>query len=94
MACGACCSHARAWPRFSLETDQEIARIPSVLIDEPRGRMRVGGERCSALLGEVGVATRCAVYRVRPIVCRDCQPGDDACREARAARGMESVAAV
>lgn len=45
--------------------------------------MRCSGNRCIALRGEVGVATACAVYNVRPEVCKACLPGDDACQMAR-----------
>jgi len=45
--------------------------------------MRCDGDRCTALVGEVGVSTSCAVYAVRPDVCRACLPGDDDCETAR-----------
>ena len=86
--CGACCSFSAEWPRFSLESDADLAQIPSFYVDEDRGRMRCDGNRCSALIGEVGVTTGCAVYTVRPDVCRACTPGDDACRTARQGFGL------
>lgn len=92
QACGACCAYSRTWPRFTLETDAEIAAIPEAVIDDRQSGMRCDGERCTALAGEVGVATSCTIYDVRPIVCRDCVPGDDACTIARLARGMAPVA--
>jgi uncharacterized protein len=79
--CGACCSTSREWPRFSLESDEEIERIPEPLRDV--GAMRCEGERCLALSGRVGGATRCTIYALRPLVCRDCEPGDPECLEAR-----------
>jgi hypothetical protein len=82
-ACGACCSFSREWPRFSLEDDAALARIPPMFVDHHQGGMRCEGDRCAALVGEVGEATSCAVYAVRPDVCRACVPGDDACRMAR-----------
>ena len=45
--------------------------------------MRCNGDRCTALVGEVGVATACSIYAVRPDVCKACLPGDDACLMAR-----------
>jgi uncharacterized protein len=66
-----------------LESEADIGRIPRALIDDARGRMRCNGNRCAALVGEVGVAASCAIYDRRPHVCRDCMPGDDACRTAR-----------
>ncbi len=82
-ACGACCAHSAEWPRFALEDDAALAAIPPVYVDDARGTMRCEGDRCSALVGDVGVATSCAVYAVRPDVCRACLPGDDACAIAR-----------
>ena len=81
--CGACCSYSRDWPRFTLESDADIDRIPDELVDEMRAGMRCQGNRCSALIGGVGVSTSCGIYDLRPDVCRDCQPGDDACLIAR-----------
>jgi Fe-S-cluster containining protein len=91
QGCGACCSHARAWPRFTLETDAEIALIPEALVSADGSGMRCEGERCAALAGTIGRATACTIYAVRPIVCRDCLPGDEACTMARVARGMAPI---
>ena len=93
QSCGACCAYSREWPRFSTETDAELERIPAEFVDAGGAGMRCHGERCAALLGEIGVATACAVYAVRPQVCRTCVPGDDACAMARARRGLPPVAA-
>ena len=89
QACGACCAYSREWPRFSLEDDAAIERIPRELVDDEHGRMRCNGDRCSALAGEIGVRTACTVYEVRPDVCRDCLPGDDACLMARRQFGLD-----
>jgi len=83
QACGACCSFSHDWPRFSLEDDAALELIPRAFIDDSLGRMRCEGDRCAALVGEVGVATSCAVYAARPDVCKACVPGDDACEMAR-----------
>jgi uncharacterized protein len=83
QSCGACCAYSREWPRFSLESEADLARIPPLFVDDEHGRMRCHGDRCTALVGEVGIATSCAIYAVRPDVCRACEPGDDACRMAR-----------
>jgi Fe-S-cluster containining protein len=90
-ACGACCSYSAEWPRFALESVADLARLPRAFVDDERGRMRCEGDRCSALVGEVGVETSCAVYSVRPDVCRACLPGDDACQTARRQFGLPPV---
>jgi len=87
-SCGACCSYSAEWPRFSTEDDADLDRIPRVLVDDEQVRMRCNGNRCAALLGEVGVSTSCAVYAVRPQVCRACLPGDEACQMARRRFGL------
>lgn len=82
--CGACCAYSADWPRFAMESEARIAQIPEAFRDDENGRMRCDGNRCSALTGAVGRQVACAIYDARPDVCHDCQPGDDACREARA----------
>lgn len=88
QSCGACCAYSREWPRFTMETDAAIARIEDKYVDAGLGRLRCDGDRCSALLGEIGISTACAIYPVRPDVCRACEPGDDACRMARSKFGL------
>lgn len=91
QACGACCVYSREWPRFSTESDAEIARIPVELIAPSGSGMLCRGDRCAALAGDVGVATACTIYAVRPEVCRACEPGDDACEMARARHGLPPI---
>ncbi len=88
QACGACCAYSREWPRLTLEDDETIARIPPELLDDAAGRMRCEGDRCSALVGEIGVSTSCGIYEVRPEVCRACLPGDEECLTARRHYGL------
>jgi Fe-S-cluster containining protein len=91
--CGACCSYSAEWPRFSVEPDEALARIPEALVAENLSGMRCDGERCMALSGKIGEETRCTIYADRPQVCRDCQPGDEECHMARARHGMPLIAA-
>ena len=88
QTCGACCSYSAEWPRLSLESDDHIARIPRELIDDRGHGMRCRGNRCAALVGVVGEATSCAIYALRPDVCRACAPGDPECLEARRHFGL------
>ena len=88
QSCGACCDYARDWPRFTTEADAEIDRIPARLVNARGAGMRCDGDRCAALSGVVGDHTACAIYDVRPHVCRTCLPGDDACQMARAKFGL------
>ena len=52
QACGACCSFSFEWPRFSLEDDAALDRIPRAFVDGGQGRMRCDGDRCAALAAE------------------------------------------
>lgn len=88
QSCGACCATSAEWPRFSLESDAELDRIPAALVKDNLSGMRCDGERCLALEGKVGEWTACTVYEVRPLVCRACQPGDEECLMARAKHGL------
>jgi Fe-S-cluster containining protein len=92
QACGACCACEPDWPRFSTETDAELDLIPIALVDPSLSRMAWTGSRCAALAGEVGSATACTIYAIRPHVCRACEPGDDACTFARIRHGMAPLA--
>jgi hypothetical protein len=93
QACGACCSYSAEWPRFSLESDAHLERIPHGLVDASGRGMRCAGARCAALLGVVGQSTSCAIYALRPDVCRACSPGDAECLQARRHFGLSSLAA-
>jgi uncharacterized protein len=88
QSCGACCAYSRDWPRFTTESDAALDRIAGNFVREDLHGMRCSGDRCSALLGEVGLSTACAIYAARPDVCRTCEPGDDACAMARAKFGL------
>jgi hypothetical protein len=61
-ACGACCSFSTEWPRFSLESEVSLNQIPRIYVDDERGGMRCNGNRCAALVGDVGISTACAIY--------------------------------
>lgn len=89
QSCGACCAYSADWPRFTLEDDAAIARIPEVFT--AKSGMRCVGDRCSALQGEIGKSTACSIYEFRPDVCRACEPGDDACNMARRRFGMPEL---
>ena len=61
-SCGACCAFSKEWPRFSTEDDADLDRIPVEFVDRQLRGIRCEGDRCSALAGEVGVATTCRIY--------------------------------
>ncbi len=91
QACGACCAYSRNWPRFTIEDDAALELIPPGFVDENLSGMRCNGDRCSALSGNIGIATSCAIYAVRPEVCRTCMPGDTECNMARRRHGLPEL---
>jgi Fe-S-cluster containining protein len=92
QACGACCAYSQNWPRFSTEDDAALDLIPPELVNAQGSGMRCDGDRCAALQGRIGVATACAIYAVRPEVCRTCLPGDVECAMARRKFGLAVLA--
>ena len=91
QSCGACCAYSANWPRFSIESDEELASIPAKLVNERLSGMRCEGDRCAALQGEIGIATACGIYAARPEVCRICMPGDAECAMARRTFGLPAI---
>jgi Fe-S-cluster containining protein len=91
QSCGACCSYDASWPRFTLEDDAALARIPAALVAADGSGMRCEGNRCSALKGEIAKQTACTIYTLRPDVCRACEPGDEACNMARRHHGLPDI---
>ncbi len=87
--CGACCATDASWPRFTLEDDAALARIPERLVARDGSGMRCEGDRCTALWGRIGEATSCSIYEARPDVCRACAPGDPECLIARRRHGLD-----
>ncbi len=77
VACGACCAYSESWPAFIGDGDGD--RIPDELIDFEHERMQCYGNRCSALVGNIGTSAVCSVYQHRPLVCREFQAGSDDC---------------
>ena len=45
--------------------------------------------RCIALRGKLGESVRCAIYDLRPEVCRKFKKGSGLCHEARRQAGLE-----
>lgn len=91
QSCGACCSYSADWPRFSTESDADLDRLPPQMVSADESGMRCDGNRCCALQGRVGSATSCAVYAIRPEVCRACVPGGEDCAIARRHFGMQPL---
>jgi Fe-S-cluster containining protein len=46
---------------------------------------------CRALEGVVGKRVSCTAYEQRPSPCREVEPGDDKCNQARARHGLPAI---
>jgi Fe-S-cluster containining protein len=92
QSCGACCAYSANWPRFTTEDDAALELIPPALVNERLSGMRCVGPRCAALAGQIGEATSCTIYPLRPEVCRTCMPGDAECAIARQKYGLPPLA--
>ncbi|WP_407177178.1 YkgJ family cysteine cluster protein [Bradyrhizobium sp. STM 3562] len=91
VTCGACCAYSENWPRFSTEDDAALELIPKQLVNARGSGMACENDRCAALTGRIGVATSCAIYAIRPDVCRTCMPGDAECTMARRKFGLPAL---
>lgn len=92
QSCGACCAYSSNWPRFTIEDDAALDLIPAALVNGRMSGMRCDGDRCAALTGRIGDSVACAIYAIRPEVCRTCMPGDPECTMARRRFGLAALA--
>jgi uncharacterized protein len=92
--CGACCAAFRV-SFYWAEAEQQglppeaVEQVTAVLAcmrgtNQPQ-------PRCHALQGDVGRAVICTHYAQRPSPCREVQPGDEKCAQARARHGLASL---
>jgi Fe-S-cluster containining protein len=91
QACGACCGYSENWPRFTVEEDEALDLIPPALVNDRLSGMRCENDRCCALEGKIGEATKCGIYALRPEVCHTCMPGDAECAMARRKFGLPAL---
>jgi Fe-S-cluster containining protein len=97
LNCGACCARFRVAFHWS-ETEPALGGVtPAALtvpLDPHRVAMRgtlAGTIRCTALQGEVGGRTACAIYAGRPSPCRELQASwEDGCHSPQCDRAREA----
>ncbi len=65
--------------------------IPEDLIDFEHERMLCYGDRCTALVGEIGSRAVCSVYANRPLVCREFASGSEDCLMVRRSFGLPAI---
>jgi uncharacterized protein len=100
--CGACCVHlgpydGNAYVYLDREEAGRMRRLGMRVIEATMGSRCLaaaphegadGWPACVAFEGNLGARCGCSVYRDRPSVCRDFEPGGDLCREARDRAGL------
>lgn len=100
LTCGACCAAFRV-SFYWAETDPHYPNaVPEDYVEKLtplRAVMRGTNQshpRCDALIGDVGIAVRCAIYERRPSPCREVNISwnhgkpDEKCDRARMACGL------
>ncbi|XZG69106.1 YkgJ family cysteine cluster protein [Chitinibacteraceae bacterium HSL-7] len=102
LSCGACCAAFRVTFDAS-ELESEGGMVPDGLADMETAHLaRMRGTdyaqpRCLALVGKVGEAVSCGIYRERPGPCRefamlaDVGIFTEACNRARARHGLPAL---
>ena len=92
--CGACCAHFRV-SFYWAEAVQRGLPHPSIERVNVHLMCMVGTNQplphCHALRGEVGKQVACDLYPARPSPCREIQPGDEKCNQARAGHGLALI---
>lgn len=93
MDCGACC---RCFPIFAAEKDAD--REPKIKKEGVRVQNSLRTDRVAYQLYPLPFLVACAflneenlcrIYKSRPEVCRDFEPGSDQCIEARRRLGIK-----
>lgn len=93
--CGACCAFFRVsfyWAEARQRglSDSSVEQLNAPHLASMAGTNRPE-PRCCALQGQVGHEVSCLVYSARPSPCRELQPGDEKCNQARARHGLASL---
>ncbi len=98
QTCGACCCNTERnrsianWEYIEVKRTERLYRLHREQLKvlgfrNERGlwHMRLVGDeqRCAALDGKIGVRVACTIYATRPHGCKNVQPGDDECMQAR-----------
>jgi Fe-S-cluster containining protein len=89
--CGACCASFRVSFYWAEAPERGL---PDAIVEKlnPHLACMAGTNQpaphCRALEGAVGQNVTCSVYSQRPSPCREVEPGDAKCNQARATHGL------
>lgn len=85
--CGACCAAFRVSFYWAEGEERGLPSTYTEQVNDWYACMAGTWARqphCAALAGTVGESVCCQVYDARPTPCREVQPGDERCQQARA----------
>lgn len=85
LTCGACCS---AGPDTVDLVPQVDDQVPEVFRTNDGRHMRTLFGKCLALRGIPDCRVYCAIYELRPLVCRSFEAGGEGCRRIRDLKGL------
>jgi len=98
--CGACCTDQGSDPAggyvwLTKDESKLMSRLGLTVVRTgtnsflgTRHREGTSNPSCVALRGSVGGPCRCAIYRSRPLNCRQFEVGSSLCKAAREAAGL------
>jgi Fe-S-cluster containining protein len=98
--CGACCTNHEQAPAvgyvwLTINESKQMRRLGLTVVRTngssflgTRAREGAGNTGCVALRGRVGGSCRCAIYRSRPLNCRQFEVGGSLCKAAREQAGL------
>ncbi len=92
--CGACCAHFRVsfyWAEAAERGLPETLYEPLTPVLSCMRGTYSKSPRCAALAGEIGRQVACSVYEQRTSPCRELQPGEEKCLQARARHGLPAL---
>lgn len=91
LTCGACCAAFRVSFYWAEGDERGLPAALTERVNDWYACMRgtwAARPHCTALQGKVGKGTTCSVYAARPSPCREVEPGDLRCDQARAFHGL------
>lgn len=101
IKCGACCTNPNVnrengyrnyielHPRERLMRRPHLKASMTFLDEEKKPHMKMPRHRCIALTGPLGRKALCTIYELRPLACRNFEPGSRDCKKYRKERGID-----
>jgi Fe-S-cluster containining protein len=94
--CGACCAHFRVSFYWAEAPERGLPDSATEQVSPTLACMAGTNQpvpRCHALQGQLGQWVSCGLYAQRPSPCRELQPGEPKCNQARLRHGLPPLSA-